>query len=141
MKDIFCIVADGRICHVVKKEYLEESLSAWKETYKDAAAVPAEKVIDTSKPVIGQVQELFRKMECFYEIWEQDGSIYIDIHHGDWKHDHENADYIMETAFGIKVKDETVTEESDEDAYSAIHTYALPKTRRRKTAASKRTAG
>ena len=58
-----------------------------------------------------------------YEIWEKNGNIFIEIEWGDWKHDHRNADYIMETAFGYKVENETVTEEDGSDTYSAVHTY------------------
>lgn len=138
MRKIYCIVADGRVCHVVEKKYLDDSLSAWRGVYKNAESVPAEEVIDTSKPVLEQVRELFTKMDYHYEIWdEDDGSICIDIRWGDWKHDHENADYIMETAFGLKVTEEAVTEENGEDAYSAIHTYKPARARKRKAKTEK----
>ena len=88
----------------------------------------AEEVVDASAPVADQVWQLFERMGCSYEIWEQDQMIFIEIEHGDWKHDHGNADFIMETVFGLKSVAEEVTEEDDsedvDDNYSAIHTYA-----------------
>ena len=59
-KDVFCIMTGEHILHVVKKERVEKSLSAWKGSYKDARAVPAEETVDTSNPVIEQVKELLK---------------------------------------------------------------------------------
>ena len=123
MKNVYCVMADERVCHVVRKEHVVSAVDAWKGIYKNARAVPAKDVIDTSKTIVEQVQQLFEKMNCPYEIWEQDGNICISIYWGDWKHDHENADYVMETAFGYRSADETVTEENGSDTYSAVHTY------------------
>lgn len=125
-KDVFCIMTGEHILHVVKKERVEKSLSAWKGSYKDARDVPAEEAIDTSNPVIEQVKELFRKMDCPYTPCVKDGGICVSIVCGDWRHDHKNADYIMETAFGYKASGETVTQRWDEETYSSVHMYAAP---------------
>ena len=51
------------------------------------------------------MRELFTKMDYHYEIWdEDDGSICIDIRWGDWKHDHENSDYIIRKNYIRKIK-------------------------------------
>ena len=51
----------------------------------------------------------------------------IEIHWGDWKHDHLRAQWIVEDVLGIGVRkwDTDVTEEDGSDCYSAIHTVWL----------------
>lgn len=124
-KDIYCIEADGRMLDVAAKDDLGTVLDAWRGTYKGAEAVPAENRVDTSKPVIHQVRELFEKLDLPYEIWRQGRRIYIEIEWGDWRHDHANADQIMETVFGFAVKEVEVTDGDDDedDWYGAVHTY------------------
>ena len=48
----------------------------------------------------------------------------VDIHWGDWKHEHLHADYVMKQ-HGFLLKNEVVTEEDGDDCYSSIH-YYLP---------------
>ena len=125
-KDVYCIITDGHVCHVAKKEDLDEALMAWRGIYRDAEAVPIEKVVGTPGSVIDQVRELFEKMEYPYEIYTQGRKVCIEIEQGDWRHDHRNADDIMETAFGFILEDEIVTygDEDENDWYGSVHTYA-----------------
>ena len=54
---------------------------------------------------------------------EVDGSnIYVDIHWGDWKHEHLRCEYLM-NKLGYTQEYVEVTEEDGSDCYSAIHTY------------------
>lgn len=125
-KDVYCIIADGHVRHVAKKEDLDEVLQAWRGMYRDAEAVPMEEAVGTSGPVIDQIRELFEKMEYPYEIYMQGRKVCIEIEQGDWRHDHRNADDIMETAFGFILEDETVINEDEDESdwYGSVHTYA-----------------
>ena len=58
----------------------------------------------------------------FHDIWEHDGIIEVEIHWGDWKHEHARCDLLMEK-FGYAKTDEDVTEQDGSDCYSAIHSY------------------
>jgi hypothetical protein len=58
-----------------------------------------------------------------------DGRLCIEIHWGDWKHEHRRADYLvrqffMDKGLGVHV-DEQVTEEDGSDCYSAEHYYSI----------------
>lgn len=48
--------------------------------------------------------------------------IAITIEWGDWKHEHQYADYIM-AKHGFTLIKEDVTEENGDDSYSSIHYY------------------
>ncbi len=124
---VFCIMEGQDVCSVVREEDVSQAIDAWSDIYKDLKVVPIKDVIDTSKTIERQAQQLFGRMRCPYEIWEEDGKIRIEIEWGDWKHDHGNADFVMETAFGFDDVEETVTEEDGSDCYSSIHTYARKK--------------
>ncbi len=129
MKQVYCIAGDNRIYDVARKKDVEAAIKVWKSLYGDVKAVPIRKMIISSGQVSQQAQELFNRMGLPYEVWDGLPSgteavpVCIGITWGDWRHDHANADHIMETAFGFKVIDETVTEEDGSDTYSAVHTY------------------
>jgi hypothetical protein len=58
-----------------------------------------------------------------------DDRLCIEIHRGDWKHEHRRADYLvrhffMDKGLGISV-DEQVTDEDGSDCYSAEHYYSI----------------
>ena len=48
----------------------------------------------------------------------------LEINHGDWKHEHWRADYLVSTIGGAKIS-EKVTEEDGSDCYSSIHYYVF----------------
>lgn len=48
----------------------------------------------------------------------------VDIHWGDWKHDHLRAKWIMEEKGAICLGD-VVTEENGSDCYSAVHHFVV----------------
>lgn len=77
---------------------------------------------DDEKSELQYVQDELRKYKLFYDIWEDHGTIHIQIDWGDWKHDHARTKYIMETLGYIKI-DEYVNEEDGSDAYSSEHVY------------------
>ena len=54
----------------------------------------------------------------------KDGFFYlcVDIHWGDWKHEHLRADYLM-GQIGYSLHHDVLTEENGSDCYSAIHYY------------------
>lgn len=85
---------------------------------------------DTVKKVIDELFEMFKAEHRYYEMWEDDGSLCIDIHWGDWKHDHLYVKWKAKEALaarGLLVvrEDSEVTEEDGSDCYSAIHTLKL----------------
>ena len=47
----------------------------------------------------------------------------VEIHWGDWKHDHACCDWLVEDKLGGTRIDVRVTEEDGSDTYSAIHYY------------------
>ena len=58
-----------------------------------------------------------------------DGRLCIEIHRGDWKHEHRRADYLvrhffMDKGLGVHVE-EMITDEDGSDCYSAEHYYSI----------------
>ena len=70
-----------------------------------------------------RINKYFAENNCWQEAYETyNGTIEIDIHWGDWKHDHLYCDYLMDE-LGYELINTEVTEENGSDAYSAIRTY------------------
>ena len=68
-----------------------------------------------------KLQKLFDKANVYWEFWEDNGQINIDID-GDWKHDHGFCDNLMES-LGYRKIDEFLLEPSEDDWYNARHIY------------------
>lgn len=56
----------------------------------------------------------------------------VNIHYGDWKHEHARCDLLVEeeaaaNGYEIVQKGQTITEETGTDCYSAIHNYIFEK--------------
>ena len=66
-----------------------------------------------------------------HEAYISNGTLYIDIQWGDWKHDHGWCDYLIEEFFNKKpevykvISAVNVTEEDGSDCYSATHIYKI----------------
>lgn len=72
---------------------------------------------------IEELQKLLREKNIFGELEEiSDKYITLQIDWGDWKHDHNYADYIM-SEFGYYLIGKKITEEDGSDCYSALHYY------------------
>lgn len=71
---------------------------------------------------------------CFNEVYPEidldpeTPMVCVEIEWGDWKHDHGRCDYLCKK-LGYPLVKEEQTEESDCDAYSAIHYYGARKAR------------
>lgn len=73
----------------------------------------------------------YRKIDgdCFIssDNFDNDGivEIGVDIHWGDWKHDHMHLDWAVQDVFDDVVVNEEVTEEDGSDTYSSTHYYTF----------------
>jgi len=128
MKNVKVIFAGNHIQNVVEPQYAEESLKVWKDIYEDAEVKNLSDLVNEKADMVAQITEVLNLMECFYDTWMDDENTFvISIQNGDWKHDHQAVDYVMETAFGIacdKVVDTDIADDGD-DSYSADHYYKL----------------
>ncbi len=60
------------------------------------------------------------------EIWyTNDNRVCVDIHWGDWKHDHLLCDHLICGLPFVKKVDVCITEEDGSDSYSATHQYTI----------------
>ena len=69
-----------------------------------------------------KVQKYLDDHNLWGEVSVQDGTVYVEIHWGDWKHDHWYCQDLM-SELGYVLVDKEVTEEDGSDTFSAIHTY------------------
>ncbi len=88
---------------------------------KDLDLCMPEQVYDATDDVETKMQKLFDKAKVYWEFWEENDQIHIDID-GDWKHDHRFCDNLMESLGYTKI-DEFLLEPSEDDWYSARHIY------------------
>lgn len=58
----------------------------------------------------------------FYDVWDDNGIIYIDVKLGDWKHSHLHLRNIMEK-FGYTLIDRDIYDTEYGDTFSATYTY------------------
>lgn len=63
------------------------------------------------------------KLSAIVSYQTDPAQIMIEIHWGDWKHEHKRVDYLMATKFKMFCQDTEVIDEDDTDCYSAIHYY------------------
>lgn len=78
------------------------------------------------KEKIRAIREMFERNHMYPEVY-QCGSlpvVCVEIEWGDWKHDHDRADYLMKWIGGVFIKKE-VTAEDGSDCYSAKHYYTV----------------
>ena len=124
-KNVFCVVTGDRVLGVVTKKDTDEAANAWKPIYSDVRVVPIGDILEKSESALEQMCQLFARMGRPCAVYERhDGNICIDVTWGDWKHDHENVDFVMKDAFGCELAQEIVAEEDGSDVYSSIHVYA-----------------
>ena len=69
-----------------------------------------------------EVQKYLDDHDLWGEVSVQDGTVYVEIHWGDWKHDHWYCQDLM-SELGYVLVGKEVTEEDGSDTFSAIHTY------------------
>lgn len=88
-------------------------------------------ITDTEKKLqaaIDKVNTAFSDNSCGFsaEVNLNTKIVSIDIEWGDWKHEHNFADYIMSLNGFTKVS-ERIYEEDGSDCYSAVHYYVFDK--------------
>ena len=71
---------------------------------------------------IRRIDKKLSEAHLYAEIYEHAPFVYVDIEHGDWKHDHMRCDYLMKQ-LGYRAIDEKVTYADGSDNYSATHVY------------------
>lgn len=69
-----------------------------------------------------KIQKYLDDHNLWGEVSVQDGTVYVEIHWGDWKHDHWYCQDLM-SELGYVLVGKEVTEEDGSDTFSAIHTY------------------
>lgn len=69
-----------------------------------------------------EIQKYLDDHDLWGEVSVQDGTVYVEINWGDWKHEHLRCRYLM-NELGYQQDYVDVTEEDGSDCYSAIHTY------------------
>lgn len=75
------------------------------------------------KDIEKDIQRIFKENKIWHD-WDVslDGSVWVSVDWGDWKHDHLYLDHVMrENGYILMCKE--VTEEDGSDAYSAVHTF------------------
>ena len=71
------------------------------------------------------IEKLLEEYGIPAELWYSEDKVCVDIHWGDWKHQHLLADHIILALPFVKKVDVCVTEEDGSDAYSATHQYTI----------------
>ena len=69
-----------------------------------------------------EVQKYLDDHNLWGDVSVHDGVVSVEIHWGDWKHDHWYCQDLM-SDLGYTLINKVVTEEDGSDAFSAIHTY------------------
>ena len=69
-----------------------------------------------------KIQKYLDDHNLWGEVSVQDGTVYVEIQWGDWKHDHWYCQDLM-AELGYVLVGKEVTEEDGSDTFSAIHTY------------------
>ena len=74
-----------------------------------------------------KIEKSFIEQKLYYDVWYDTNSISVEIRNGDWKHDHLYAKHIVKElaekegiANRLNISEE-ITEDSQDDSYSAIH--------------------
>lgn len=79
------------------------------------------KTLDEIITKIYKVHEKYHIWPDVYKSFDGD-SIYVEIHKGDWKHEHLASEEIMES-MGAHQIDELITWDDGSDCYSAVRRY------------------
>ena len=93
------------------------------------AEVEENKKLDL-KALADELYEHFADLHIYYDIWNDEDGINVEINWGDWKRDHAWCDYEVEhfiASRGHEVVSHSteVTDEDGSDTYSAIHSYII----------------
>lgn len=73
-----------------------------------------------------KVAQVFKDNDLHYEYGiRPNGEVNVDVHWGDWKHDHLYIDYVMEHNGFTQVRVMPFGEPTGDDTYSATHVYKL----------------
>ena len=99
---------------LTRSELYSKVASVLNSSKKTEAKSDAEIVNETSKYLADN--------GVYAEVDIVDGDIILNIPWGDWKHDHQRADYLMKQK-GYVLEREEVTEEDGSDTYSAMRYY------------------
>lgn len=74
------------------------------------------------KEQLARVEQILRENDIWADVYEELSMIAVEIHWGDWKHEHWKAKWLMQEA-GFQQIFERETEENGTDCYSAIHYF------------------
>ena len=71
---------------------------------------------------VEQVRAILAENGDYYDVYEKDGKVAVEVEWGDWKHDHLYLDRLL-SSYGFEKVDEEETEEDGSDTYSSIHYF------------------
>lgn len=78
-----------------------------------------------------KVAKVFKDNDLHYEYGvNPKGEVNVEVHWGDWKHDHLHLAYVMEHNGFTKVGEMPFGEPTGDDTYSATHVYKLNESNR-----------
>ena len=78
------------------------------------------------KELINRIDAKLREERLYADVYQYPGLpvVMIEIHWGDWKHEHLRCDYLIDNYFPeLGAMGTEVTEEDGSDCYSGIHKY------------------
>lgn len=90
----------------------------WEDEFDESLKEDYNSDLETER----KIQKYLDDHNLWGEVSVQDGTVYVEIHWGDWKHDHWYCQDLM-SELGYTLVGKEVTEEDGSDAFSAIHTY------------------
>jgi len=108
----------------------KELISSNKQLTRSELYLKVASVLNSSKKteaksdaeIVNETSKYLADNGVYAEVDIVDGDIILNIPWGDWKHDHQRADYLMKQK-GYVLEREEVTEEDGSDTYSAMRYY------------------
>jgi len=71
-----------------------------------------------------RIEKMLQKNGVFADVWEVFPAIRVEIHRGDWKHEHARAKWLIQEAGGTLISS-SVTDDDGSDCYSAIYDFVF----------------
>lgn len=115
-----------------EKRYFESALK--KDEYALLKFIKGVKIMNTTKltpetkiETVELAEKLLRAHGIYAEVYSDGPTDFcVDIHWGDWKHEHLAATSLMYNCLGLDETASWVTEENGSDCYSAVHRFTIP---------------
>lgn len=120
-------VFDNVYTSVTTKYYNEEDAAFYGKKVSHMASLNLLRATD--EPLDVQVSKYLQANDMHCGAYLDDGDVVVEIEHGDWKHDHGRARWLVEKFFRVTRNTEvcdnqTVTYDDGSDNYSATHCFS-----------------